>query len=551
MAWLVLPLVSCSGAGTPLPSPGLAATSAAAGDARQLATLIVRIDFPKRKHHRYERGSENISPSTKGMTIDFTGPSKITETVGLTPSSPNCSTGASATRCTQRIRLQPCPKKGNCYTGSIATYDAVSCHGKRCTIPLGAHVLSANQDLAFAVVAGRPNSLYLTLDGIAASVALLPSASSTLIGNSVSGFSLSKCVTTAQSVTLVAVDADGNDIVGPGAPTLPTLTSDDRVHLATAHPAQESNNFLLVPPATLVSATIPNAGAVVHLTASVTPRPGSGGAKQSSRVDVTFNGDVCGVISEYPVPTVMSSPAGINPGPDGALWFIEQSGNKVGRITTGGVVTETTIPTGNSRPIEIVTGPDKALWFTEINGNAIGRITTQGTITNEFPVATSNVWPFDIIVGPDGALWFTGILGDVIGRMTTDGANVEMPVPTSFSQPYIIAAGPDNALWFTERNGNKVARVTTAGAVTEWTPPTSSSGPTGIATGPDGNLWFAEGDANKIARMTSGAITEFPVPTAGSLPLVIVPGPDGALWFTECLAGKIARITTAGAITEY
>ena len=38
-------------------------------------------------------------------------------------------------------------------------------------------------------------------------------------------------------------------------------------------------------------------------------------------------------------------------GPDGNLWFVENSANKIGRITTAGVVTEFAVPTANSRPL--------------------------------------------------------------------------------------------------------------------------------------------------------------------------------------------------------
>src|SRR5947209_3001595 len=67
---------------------------------------------------------------------------------------------------------------------------------------------------------------------------------------------------------------------------------------------------------------------------------------------------------------------------------------------------EVPIPTANSQPDHIMTGPDGALWFTEFNGNKIGRVTTAGAIT-EFPLPTANSGPFGITARPDGALWFT------------------------------------------------------------------------------------------------------------------------------------------------
>jgi RHS repeat-associated protein len=61
-------------------------------------------------------------------------------------------------------------------------------------------------------------------------------------------------------------------------------------------------------------------------------------------------------------------------GPDGALWFAEASGNRIGRITTDGTVTEIPIPTSGSNPLAITTGPDGNIWFTEYQTGGIGRV---------------------------------------------------------------------------------------------------------------------------------------------------------------------------------
>jgi hypothetical protein len=71
-------------------------------------------------------------------------------------------------------------------------------------------------------------------------------------------------------------------------------------------------------------------------------------------------------------------PLYLTTGTDKALWFTENRGDKIGRITTAGSIREFGIPTPNAGPITITTGPDGALWFTEESGNKIGRITTAG-----------------------------------------------------------------------------------------------------------------------------------------------------------------------------
>jgi virginiamycin B lyase len=514
-------------------------------------TVAIRIKIPKRKHHRHDHRPAYVSASTQGMTLLLGGATALSETIGLTPGSPGCTAGAGGTICTESVALAPCPSPANCYSGVIVTYDKVLCLGSACTIPPEAHQLSANQDISFSVVTGKQNTVPLTLDGIPASVAILPGPFSTLVGNSASGFALSKCVTAPQVVSVVGVDADGNDIVGPGAPASPTLTSNDTTHLAVATPPPSSpNTFELVPPSSLVSTDIPNPGSVVHLTAGVTPLSDSGASTQSSPITVTFNSDVCGVITEYSIPSASNS-FGIVAGPDGAIWFTEPIGNSIGRIETSGSVTETAIPTPASDPLWITVGPDRALWFTEFGAASIGRITTRGTIVTT-TTPTSSSQPRGIVAGPDGAVWFSEYHANKIGRVTTTPiAITETSVPTPFGDPFGITAGPDGALWFAERDSNKIGRITTNGAITETMIPTVAGGPSEITTGPDHALWFTESGSNKVGRITTAAtITEDAVPTNASFPFGIAAGPDGALWFTELDGNKVGRITTGGSITE-
>jgi virginiamycin B lyase len=97
------------------------------------------------------------------------------------------------------------------------------------------------------------------------------------------------------------------------------------------------------------------------------------------------------------------------------LWFTENMGNRIGRITTDGSITEYAllVPSG---PLGIQTGPDSALWFVE-QGGSVGRITTHGEI-DDYRVPTSGSEPWGIAKGPDGAMWFTEQFAEKIGRIS-------------------------------------------------------------------------------------------------------------------------------------
>ncbi len=253
-------------------------------------------------------------------------------------------------------------------------------------------------------------------------------------------------------------------------------------------------------------------------------------------------------MTEYTIPTSIPRPTDVTSGPDGTLWFAEDNGDKIGRITTAGTVTEFGLPDG-SAPDYITTGPDNNLWFTDPGNNAIGRITTAGIVT-EFTVPTSSSGPAGITTGPDGNLWFGEQTGNQIGRITTSGTITEYGLGT-LSSPYEIVTGSDGNLWFTEINNDMVGKIVpsgvNAGTVTLY-PTASGSGPRGITAGSDGNLWFTEGGLSQIGRITTaGVLNEFAGPS-GSNASEITSGPGGDLYISDDGNNAIDQMDTSGTL---
>jgi streptogramin lyase len=247
----------------------------------------------------------------------------------------------------------------------------------------------------------------------------------------------------------------------------------------------------------------------------------------------------------------------ITVGPDGNLWFAENSGNRIGRITLGGAITEFSIGISASAGlVDITTGPDGNLWFTEQAGNRVGKITTAGVVTEYSAGISAGSSPSYIVNGSDGNLWFTEQNGHRIGRITPAGVVTEFSAGiSSGAGPVGIAAGSDGNIWFTERPGNRIGRITTAGVITEFSSGISSdTDVVRIAAGPDGNLWFTGLLSGRVGRITpTGVVTEFSAGMAvGARPYQLAAGPDGNIWFTEnSTGGKVGRVTTTGVVTEF
>lgn len=261
-----------------------------------------------------------------------------------------------------------------------------------------------------------------------------------------------------------------------------------------------------------------------------------------------------GTIMEYTVPTVDAGPQHIVSGPDGNLWFSENKGTKVGRMSPTGVFAEFPVPINPSG----ITAFNSQIWFGEANvghtgGGSIGRLNLDGTGYVSFPVA-ANAGVRVLSPGSDGNLWFAEQLINKVGVMSPTGAMVKQIRLSRYDQPHAVTVGPDNAMWFTAPGGNYIGRIVPTGTKVDkkYVLPTASGQPLGITSGPDGNLWFVENMAGKIGRITpAGVITEFPLANSLSRPKSITVGADGNLWFSEHDVNKIGRITTAGVITEF
>ncbi len=81
-----------------------------------------------------------------------------------------------------------------------------------------------------------------------------------------------------------------------------------------------------------------------------------------------------GVVTEYSSFAGDRLPTRFFKGPDGNLWFTEIA-KQIGKITPSGEIDESPIPVEGSRLRDITTGPDRNLWFIDDTANKIGKLT--------------------------------------------------------------------------------------------------------------------------------------------------------------------------------
>ena len=160
--------------------------------------------------------------------------------------------------------------------------------------------------------------------------------------------------------------------------------------------------------------------AITEITLSVPTVPFGIGTAADGTIWFTERGAVSGVghmpvgatlpsqITSIATPTLASNPIWVAPGAPETMIVSESVGRKVGSVplgaTTPAQITE--FSTGTAQPFETVLGPDGAIWFAEVTGGKVGRIATDGTLL-EFTLPTAGAQLAGITTGPDGAIWFT------------------------------------------------------------------------------------------------------------------------------------------------
>jgi virginiamycin B lyase len=270
----------------------------------------------------------------------------------------------------------------------------------------------------------------------------------------------------------------------------------------------------------------------------------------------------------FAVPTAGAGLSNIVAGPDGALWFNEQDGFAVGRITTAGAVTEFPVPRASysangDGPTTIVSSGGN-LWTLANVGSTIDEVSIAGTVTQLY----GNLNQSATNLAPDsaGGVWATSLAGAGGGSVSgglfrvdpPTGAvrNYRNPQFTGEFQPVPIVAGPNGTAWFAD-GGTAIREVTNAGKISSI--PIRGSGSmlvTSIAFDRQGDLWFTEYvPGGGFVSSTKGAIGEIP---AGSktatltrlpgnrTPGSMILGSDGGIWFTWSQGiGRLATQTGA------
>jgi hypothetical protein len=214
IAMCSLALSACGGGGSasaPVPSQ----PKTASGVGQVAFSIVIPAQTPASAH----RKPAYVSPATQ--SVSFQVGNGTTQVVAIVPGSANCPAGPNG--------------------GYICTADASVAAGANQLLTIKTYattngtgaVLSQNT-VTVTIVAAQTNPVTVSLNGVAASLALAVTPSA----------SVSRCTPSTLTATWSALDAAGDPIVGPGtitnaagAAVTPTLTTSDATHFTIGTPS--------------------------------------------------------------------------------------------------------------------------------------------------------------------------------------------------------------------------------------------------------------------------------------------------------------------------
>ncbi|MFM9018962.1 MAG: hypothetical protein ACKORG_05890 [Actinomycetota bacterium] len=238
-------------------------------------------------------------------------------------------------------------------------------------------------------------------------------------------------------------------------------------------------------------------------------------------------------------------------GPDGNLWMLDTTNDRLLRMTLSGEASYVTVPDAGTGLVGLTAGPDGNLWTTAPGANLLIRVTPEGQVTS-FPLTPLGGSVFKgIATGPDGNLWVgmtdTSVspLANHFARVSTSGTDgAFFTAGTGWFMTGIVSA--TSGVYFVHNTGAAVGRVQSDGTFTT----VPGAGVTyGVAEGPDRQVWTADYFTNALRAWTPGAGSSSSYGTAGgSFADALAAGADGNVWYFTTPGGTrtVARMSTDG-----
>jgi virginiamycin B lyase len=204
-----------------------------------------------------------------------------------------------------------------------------------------------------------------------------------------------------------------------------------------------------------------------------------------------------------------------------------------------------------------VEAPDGAIWWVGQFGNIVGRLDPETGAMQEW-VLPPQTLPHSANIAPDGTPWIMGNgNGTIVKLDPATGAFTVYPMPDPAARdPHTAEFDADGILWFSLQGSNMVGRFDPAtGQVDLESSPVAQSRPYGVKIAADGTPFVAcNGGGGCLLEVNPDTMEITPVvlPTPNTTTRRLDLAEGGVIWFVNSAQGKIGRYDrTTGEISEW
>ena len=214
------------------------------------------------------------------------------------------------------------------------------------------------------------------------------------------------------------------------------------------------------------------------------------------------------------------------------------------------------VPTLGQRSRDPVEAPDGAIWWVGQMGNLMGRLDPKTGEMKEYPLP-ENAMPHSVTMDDAGNAWYTGNKNGSIGKLDPATGEItvfKMPDPAA-KDPHTAVFDANGILWFTLQQSNMIGRLDPeTGDINLVTAPTARSRPYGIKVDEEGALWVACNGSNCLIKVNpeTMALTEYKLPIPETTVRRLDIASDGMIWYVNSSQGRLGRFDpNTGEATEW
>jgi virginiamycin B lyase len=213
-------------------------------------------------------------------------------------------------------------------------------------------------------------------------------------------------------------------------------------------------------------------------------------------------------------------------------------------------------PQLGQRARDPVEAPDGAIWYVGQRANTIGRINRETEQIREW-LLPARALPHSVNVDAQGRVWYMGNGNGTIGRFDpATGESTEYPMPDPNARdPHTAEFDADGIMWFTLQQSNMIGRFDPeSGDIRLVTIDRPRARPYGVKIDAQGNPWVACNGSNCIIRVDpeTMALTMIELPHDDTTVRRLDIASDGTIWYVNSGRGRLGRYTPAsGEIREW